>query len=308
MNIGKVKISNNLVLAPMAGVNCTAFRLMCKNYGAGLIYTQMYHADFICHKADTEGNDAVADYIGIQVKERPVSVQLVGHNPKTMSHAAKIVSDFADIIDINLGCCDTNIIKSGAGAYFAKYPEKIPEIVNSVMDNTNKPVTAKIRIGYDAQNINGVATAQRLEQLGISAIAVHGRVATQKYAGKANWQIIKHIKGRLSIPVIGSGDVKDQASMEKLFATTNCDFAMVGRRAMGDPGIFAELSGNEKPDSVVQFREFVTLYNQYDKSFTELRTHALWFAKRARLGAKKRQAISQSKTIEEINELFGILG
>jgi len=299
-HIGTVRIDNRLVLAPMAGVNCTAFRLMCKKAGAGLICTQMYHSDFVCSKGE-----GIIDFINIQEEERPVSVQLVGYNPESMAKAAKIISKIADIIDINFGCCDTNIIKSGAGAHFSRFPEKIPDMVKAVIGSTDKPVTAKIRIGYDSQNINGVATAQMLEKIGCAAITVHGRVATQKYAGKANWQIIKHIKERLNIPLIGSGDVKDIESLKKLFETTRCDFAMIGRRAMGDPGVFTRLSGG-KQDVKKQFNVFAELYSKYDTSFSELRTHALWFAKRARLGPKSRNRISLAKDKDSLLNEFCI--
>lgn len=288
-----------MILAPMAGVSCTAFRLLCKRYGADRIYTQMYHADFLCHKQDS--HESIAEYIDIREEERPVSIQLVGHNPENMGRAAKLVEPLADLVDINFGCCDPAMIKSGAGAYYAKYPEKIPSVVKAVMDAVKKPVTAKIRIGYDSQHINGVAVAQMLEELGISEIAVHGRVATQKYSGKANWQIIKHIKQKLRIPVIGNGDVRCREDALRLIETTGCDEVMVGRRAMGDPGIFAELKGQEKPPVAEQFLEFSKLHAG---GFSEFRTHALWFAKRAKLGPQNRNLIMKSKQREDILKLF----
>lgn len=308
MKIGRVKISNPFVLAPMAGVNCTAFRLMCKESGAGLIYTQMYHSDFIIHKASNEGNQAVYDFINIQDIERPVSVQLVGYNPDNMVKAAQIIEKIADIIDINLGCCDPDIIKSGAGAYFAKNSDKIPEFVGPIVKASKKPVTAKIRIGYDSQSINGVSVAQVLEMLGVSAIAVHGRVATQKYSGRANWEIIKHIKQKLSITVLGSGDVKNKKNAVQMLEKTGCDFVMIGRRAIGDPGFFArclneyDLKDRKIVNPAELFKRFVELYDKFDKnkSFSELRTHALWFSKRAGLGPQCRKDIMSSKNITDL--------
>jgi len=307
-----MKFENPFVLAPMAGVNCTAFRLMCKEAGAGLIYTQMYHADFISHKYENDGKIELSKYINIIDSERPVTIQLVGHDPVTMAKAAKYIEPLADIIDINLGCPDTNMIKSGCGAYYSKYPDKIKPIVNAVIDVVKKPVTAKIRIGWDSQTINGVMVAEMLERLGAAAIAVHGRVAVQKYAGKANWQIIKHIKQKISIPVIGNGDAKNKKKATDMLEQTGCDAVMIGRRAMGDPGIFTRCNNryynreDDIIDPVQQFLKFLEYYKKYDqnKSFSELRTHALWFSKRARLGPKNRNTIMRAKDISELSNLF----
>lgn len=312
LKIGNVNIKSPFVLAPMAGVNCTSFRLLCKECGAGLIYTQMYHADFLCHKAKIDGKQAVLDYININKSEKPVSIQLVGHNGENMGTAARIIEPIADIIDMNFGCCDTNIIKSGAGAYFSKHTDKIESIVKPVIKNTNKPVTAKIRIGYDSQSINGVKVALMLQNLGVDAIAVHGRVATQKYAGKANWQIIKHIKDKLSIPVIGNGDINNKKAGTDILKQTGCDLAMIGRRTMGDPGIFTRCNNryynqdNPVPNTFELFEKFLNYYSKFDneKSFSELRTHALWFSKRARLGPKKRNNLARAKDINSIREIF----
>ncbi|MBT3408432.1 hypothetical protein HN415_07150 [Candidatus Woesearchaeota archaeon] len=312
IKIGNVIINKPFVLAPMAGVNCTSFRLLCKEAGAGLIYTQMYHADFLCHKYKIEGKQAIYDYINIQDNEKPVSIQLVGHDGVNMGKAAKIIEPIADIIDINFGCCDTNIIKSGAGAYFAKHIDKIESIVKPVIENTKKPVTAKIRIGYDPQSINGVKVAVMLGKMGIKALGVHGRVATQKYAGKANWQIIKHIKQKLSIPVIGNGDINNKKAGTDLLSQTGCDLAMIGRRTMGDPSIFTRCNNrfyNEDkpiPSTFELFEKFLKYYSKFDhdKSFSELRTHALWFSKRAKLGSSKRNELARAKDVQTIKKIF----
>ena len=312
MKIGNVNIENQMVLAPMAGVNCTSFRVMCKEAGAGLICTQMYHADFLVHKAQEDGIGAVHRYINIQGIEKPVSIQLIGHNPENMGPAAKIIEPIADIIDINLGCPDTNMIKSGAGAYFSRHIDEIESIVRPVIESVSKPVTAKIRIGYDSQHINGVKVAQMLEKTGVCAVTVHGRVATQKYAGKANWEIIRHIRQKLSIPVIGNGDIRNKKLATDMLKTTGCDMVMVGRRVMGDPYFFRRCLNrinNENidiPSAEKQFREFIKYYEifDHDKSFTELKTHALWFSKRARLGPKKRDQLIRAKDIPEIKKIF----
>ncbi len=330
LRIGDVDIENPFVLAPMAGVNCAAFRRMCREEGAALIYTQMYHCDFLLHKLETEGRSAVFDFINIQMEERPVSVQLVGNSPENMAKAAGLVEEVADIIDINFGCCDTNIIKAECGGYFTKNIDLMVRVAESVVAAVEKPVTAKIRIGWDSQSINGVEAALRLQDCGISGLAVHGRTVKQKYGGKANWQIIKQIKQKLEIPVIGNGDVNNAGRAMEMMDVTKCDFVMVGRRTKGDPGFFGRclrkyngsgdfygsdsLNGTSNKDgSFVEVKDAKELYPRFldyygrldnDKSFTEIKAHSMWFAKRACLGPKKRERIAFARTKGELEEIF----
>lgn len=312
LNIGDVRISSPFALAPMAGVNCTSFRILCKENGAGLIYTQMYHAEFIIHKYEEEGMQAVKNYINLQPEERPVSVQLVGSSPEKMAIAAEIVSEFADIVDINFGCCDPNMISANCGGWFSKNPDKMIEVAKAVVSSSKRPVTAKIRIGWDSQSLNAVKVAQDLEKTGISALAVHGRTVVQKYGGKANWTIIKQIKDKLSIPIIGNGDANNSQNAIHMMEQTGCDMVMIGRRAMGDPTIFARCmrkytkDERDVPDVSEEFKKFIDYYSKYDhdKSFTELRTHALWFGKRAAIGPRKREKIALAKTSDEIKQYF----
>lgn len=304
-------IETPLALAPMAGVNCRSFRLMCRQAGCGLIYTQMYHADFVCHKEDEEAG-GFERFVGISDAERPVALQLVGHNPVTMARAAQIAGQFADIIDINLGCPDDNIVKSGAGAYFACHPEKIASLIKPVVLAAKKPISAKIRIGWDSQNINGVSVALLLQKLGVWAIAVHGRVAVQKYRGKANWEIIRHIREKASVKIIGNGDVNNKFRAAEMMRRTGCDIVMVGRRAMGDPGFFSKcahalggrVTAYQNPRE--QFLKFLGFYAKLDigKSFSELRCHALWFSKRAALGPAKRRLIMRAQSADELRTIF----
>lgn len=299
--IGNVAIPGRLALAPMAGVNCAGFRLLCRECGASLIYTQMYHCDFLCHKIEDEGISSIREHINILEQERPVAVQLVGSNPERMVKAAHALADIADIIDVNFGCSDDNIIKSGCGAYFTKHIEEAAELVKTLSEAIDKPLTAKIRIGFDSQNINGVRFAQLLEKAGARAIAVHGRVAAQKYKGKANWEIIKHIKDKLEIPIIGNGDVRSVEDAHKMISSTGCDMVMIGRGAVGNPAVFS--SG--KIDRTEVFRRFVSYYRRYDsRSLSEFKHHALWFSKRMHLGPKIRQRIIKAQDIEEIVEII----
>lgn len=312
LNIGGVTVDNPFMLAPMAGVNCTSFRLLCKEMGAGLIYTQMYHCNFLVHKFNNEGAEAVKEYINIQEEERPVAIQLVGNDPEKMANAAKIIEKYADIIDVNFGCPDEGMIKAKCGAYFSKHDDEITGVLKAVIDAVDIPVTAKIRIGWDGQSINGVKVAQEIEKCGAAAIAIHGRTAVQKYAGKANWTILKQIKDKLTIPVIGNGDVNNAGKAIEMIAKTGVDGVMIGRRTMGDPTIFRRVLKKYKkedldiPEVKDTFKKFIQYYKDYDsdKSFSELRTHALWFSKRAALGPKVRSKIAMSKTIDEILEYF----
>ncbi|MGM5482402.1 MAG: tRNA dihydrouridine synthase [Nanobdellota archaeon] len=317
LKINNLTINNPFVLAPMAGVNCTSHRLLCREYGASLVYTQMYHSEFLLHKFTEEGKQSVFDLINIQKQERPVAIQLVGSEPDKMAKAAVIVQEIADIIDINCGCCDPGLIKSKSGGYLSKDLELMGNIVKSVINATNIPVTAKIRIGWDSQNINGVRAAQILESLGVSAIAVHGRTVNQKYSGKANWQIIKQIKNKVTTPIIGNGDVRNTAKAVEMLDKTKCDFVMIARRTKGDPSFFRRcLKKYNKehqiskpiPESKELFIKFLRYYKKFDssKSFTELKAHAMWFAKRACIGPKKREIIAHATTEDEIEEVFKV--
>jgi tRNA-dihydrouridine synthase B len=310
--IGNVTINNPFILAPMAGVNCATFRLLCKENHVGLIYTQMYHCEFIISKFEKEGKKALFDFINLDEKEKPVTIQIVGNCPKKMSKAAFIIQEIADIIDINFGCPDENMKINNSGAYLLNQPELMNKIATEVVKNSKKPVTAKIRIGINDQNINAVKNAIMLEESGIKALAIHGRTLKQKYSGKANWTILKQIKDKLKIPVIGNGDVNNSQRAIEMLNKTNVDGVMIGRRAMGDPSIFARCYKkytNENiqiPDAKENFKKFIIYHKTLEpkKSFTELKTHALWFAKRAALGPKKRELIGLSKTKEELIDLF----
>jgi tRNA-dihydrouridine synthase B len=305
VSIGSVEMKQPYALAPMAGVNCAAFRLLCKECGAGLICTQMYHSDFICHKLDTEGADAVYSFINIQEAERPVAIQLIGSKPEKMLKAALCVQGIADIIDINFGCSDDNMMKAKAGAYFLAHTDLIEPLVKPLVQKCSVPITAKIRIGPNSHSINGVAVAVLLESLGISAVAVHGRVTTQGYSGKANWEIIRHIKDKLKIPVIGNGDIRTPLDAEEMFSRTGCDMVMIGRRAMGDPGFFARCQGRDINAGEL-FPRFLDYHARFDagKSFSEVRAHAVWFAKRMRLNAETRSKVARCRTLSEIRALL----
>lgn len=306
--IGDVKLSSRLVLAPMAAVNCTAFRILCKEYGAGLVYTQMIDADNIA--AQEKG--ILENQIGFSEQEHPIAAQIVGSNADNLVRAAKIVEKYADIIDINLGCPDADILGKKAGAYLVKHPNMITRLVRPVIESTHKPVTAKIRSGWDEKSINTVEVAKILEDAGCKAIAVHARTRKQKYTGKADWNIIKEVKENVSIPVIGNGDVFKPGSAKAMIEQTKCDFVMIGRAAIGNPFIFSrtnyllERGKNCSEPSLADikkaFNRFVELYKKCQKrqKMTEVRQHAMWFVKGLSNAGKLRHILMAKSSIEDI--------
>lgn len=315
LKIGKVIIPNQLVLAPMAAVNCPAFRVLCKRYGAGLVYTPMMHCNGLVNIFNEDKNKAKELYINFQEEERPLSAQLVGSDPKYMAEAAEILSEHANIIDINFGCPETNILAGKAGAFFIKHPEQMDKVLNSVLKNTNLPVTAKIRIGWDNNSINALEVCKKLEDFNLSAIAVHGRTKQQGYSGKADWEIIKKVKEKVNIPIIGNGDIFKPGTAKAMIEQTKCDFVMIGRAALGNPFIFKRTlellkDGTTPPEpsekeTISSFFEFLKLYEKQERqNFTELRDHAMWFTKGLKGSKKMRPEITKLQDKESLINYF----
>jgi tRNA-dihydrouridine synthase B len=270
MKIGTVEIPNRFVLAPLAGISCTAFRMLCKENGAGLIYTQMIDADLISGKT----LDEVKQFLNIQETERPVTVQLISSEKNVLVKAVQAVEQFADIIDLNIGCIEEDFLQKGCGASFLKDLPRLETLLRAMVNATEKPVSAKIRIGWDNQHINGVAVAQLIENAGASALCVHGRTADQGYAGKVNWTIMRQIKEKVTIPVIANGDVTSYNNGLALLRKTGCDLVMIGREAQHCPWVF-----QEKPvDIKQQILRFIQLYEQYEvrQSPVEVTDHVFW--------------------------------
>ena len=303
LTIGKVRLSSPLCLAPLLGINCTAFRLMCHNNGAALVYSPMIDAECLVKKSREW--DVMVDFIK---EEMPVAAQLVGNDPGMMADAARMLEDYVDIIDINFGCCEGIPLGQKKGAYFMKHPEGIPKIVSRVASATNLPVTAKIRSGWDSKSINAVEVAKIIEDAGAEAIAVHPRTRKQNYTGKADWKIIRAVKENISIPVIGNGDVTKPEHAKAMLDQTKCRFVMIGRGAIGNPYIFRqcfELLKNNKrlPDMGTKEKgklilDFIKLYDKVQKikRFSELKQHAMWFCTGARAASSKRQAIMKAES------------
>jgi nifR3 family TIM-barrel protein len=305
MNIGTVNIKGRFVLAPMAAVNCTAFRMLCKENKAGLIYTQMIDTELLKNRKKSD----IKEILNIQDSERPVSVQLIGNDETALAESVKLVEEFADIIDLNVGCSEKEFLEKGYGAYLLSDPARLENIVRRMVDATEKPVTVKMRIGVENQKIIGVKVAQSLETAGIAALCVHGRTADQKLAGKVNWTIMKQIKEKLSIPVIANGDVTSYAEGVALMEKTGCDFVMVGRGARDRPWIFDATKASMGNQGIrTQILRFIELYRKYERrgSAQEVREHVFWMLKDFKTKQNTR-AVMSLKSIGAVEEFIRAL-
>lgn len=236
LNIGNVKLNNNVFLAPMAGITDLPFRILCKEKGCGLVYTEMVSSKGIFY------NDKKTKKImEIEPSERPVAVQLFGSDPKILGEIASEVSKEADIIDINMGCPAPKVVKNNEGSKLLLDLDLINQITKSVVQNSTVPVTIKIRTGWDDEHITAVEVAKIAEKNGVSAITVHGRTRQQFFSGEINYDIIKKVKEAVNIPVIGNGNIVDGPSALEMFEKTNCDGIMIGRGAQGNPWIFEQI-------------------------------------------------------------------
>ena len=306
LKIGNVKLENNLMLAPLHGVNCNAFRLLCKNHGAGLVYTSMIHDETLvrgkwkCDVVDTE---------------RPVSIQLVGKDPALMAESAQIIEEKADIIDINLGCPDQDVLAKQAGVFLVKHPKQMEKMVSKVVSSVNKTVTAKIRIGWDNKSINAVEVSKILEDCGVSAIGVHGRTRKQMYTGKADWDTIKRVKDAVNVPVIGNGDIFKAEDYTRMIEKTGVDFVMIGRGAMGNPQLFENITRLKEGKELIEkdlkvsyelFLEFLSYYEKYSTKniFSEIRQHAMWLAKGVQNGAALRNKLIKALDVDSLKRIF----
>lgn len=301
--IGSVKIKNRLVLAPMISITDISFRMLCKKYGAGLVYTEMASAEAVIRNKDY-------DKIRFDKREKPIAIQLFGDDKESLSKAAEIVEELgADIVDVNMGCPDHIVMKSGAGAALLKKPEKVGEIIKAMVKKVDIPITAKIRIGFK-KGKEGVKIAKILEENGASAIAVHGRTVEQGYSGEADWDFIKEVKEKVNIPIIGNGDIFSGEDAEMMLSQTKCDFVMVGRGAIGNPLIFRDIqryldgkkkiktSDKEKIDSFFNYLEIAKKIKGFD--FKILKHQLIYFTKGIKYSAQLRVKLNKIKDIKDM--------
>ncbi len=318
LKIGDIKMKNQVVLAPMAGVCNPAFRLIAKEFGAGLVCAEMVSDKAILHK-----NEKSLSMLYVDEREKPLSLQIFGGEKETLVEAAKFVDQNtnADIIDINMGCPVPKITKCDAGARWLLDPNKIYEMVSAVVDAVEKPVTVKMRIGWDEEHIFAIENARAVERAGGKAVAVHGRTRVQMYEGVANWDIIKEVKESVSIPVIGNGDVKTPEDARRMLDTTGVDGVMIGRAALGNPWMLyrtvhfletGELPGDptprEKIDVCMLHLDRLIALKGERVAVREMRKHAAWYLKGMRGNSKVREQINYFETRDDVyNSLYGYI-
>ncbi len=311
LKIGNVTLDNNIVLAPMAGVTDLPFRLLCKEQGAGLICMEMISA-----KAIYFNNKNTMELMEIHPDERPVSLQLFGSDADIIAEMAKRIEErpFA-ILDINMGCPVPKVAGNGEGSALMRNPKLVAEIVEKTARAISKPVTVKIRKGFNDQEVNAVEIAHIAEECGAAAVAVHGRTREQYYSGKADWDIIRQVKERVKIPVIGNGDIVDGASARAMLAQTGCDGLMIGRGAQGNPWIFREIlsyietgelrvpaSIEEKAAVVKRHLDLQLQYKGEYIGIREMRKHLAWYSAGMPGSAQFRNEVNLMETREEMLE------
>ncbi len=311
MKIGNVCLDNPVILAPMAGVSDLPFRLLCKEQGAGMVCTEMISA-----KAILYGNKNTEELMRIHPKEGPVSLQLFGSDPKIIGEMAKRIEDrpFA-VLDLNMGCPVPKVVNNGEGSALMKNPVLAGRIIEAAARSIHKPVTVKIRKGFDETSINAVEIARIAQESGAAAVAVHARTREQYYSGQADWEIIARVKEAVRIPVLGNGDVTDAKIALAMMEQTGCDGVLVGRAARGNPWIFREILAAMKGEAKPQRPDRQALYEmilrhagllaEYKGEYTavrEMRKHVAWYSTGLPHAAGMRRKINEMETMQQLTD------
>lgn len=313
MKIGNVVLENNIFLAPMAGVTDLPFRILCKEMGCGLVYSEMVSAKGILHQ-----NENTKKLLTVEQEERPAAVQLFGADPEVMSSMAKKIEHYPiDILDVNMGCPAPKIVKNGEGSALTKNPALVGKIVKAMTTAQKKPVTIKIRKGFDDSHINAVEIAKVAQENGAAAVAVHGRTREQYYSGKADWDIIKAVKEAVEIPVIGNGDVFTPQDAKALLEYTGCDAIMIGRGAQGNPWIFQrvchyintgellpEPTAEQKVEKALRHARMLIAYKGEYIGIREMRKHISWYIKGIKGASQLRGKINTADSYEQMEALL----
>lgn len=309
LTIGNVTLDNNVILAPMAGVTDLPFRLLCREQGAGLVCMEMVSA-----KAIFYNNRNTEELLEIHPDERPASLQLFGSDPRIVADMAKRIEERPfSVLDFNMGCPVPKVVNNGEGSALMRNPKLVEQLLSELVKAVKKPVTVKIRKGFDEENHNAVEIAKIAEYCGVAAVAVHGRTRVQYYSGKADWDCIRRVKEAVKIPVIGNGDVDSPQAAKAMLDQTGCDGVMIGRAAQGNPWIFREVTAflengiiPARPDSA-QKRETILRHAKLQMetkgeytAVREMRKHLAWYTAGLPHSAKFRQTINTMETMEEL--------
>ena len=309
IKIGNVYLNNNLVLAPMAGVTDIAYRPICKEMGAGLVCMEMISA-----KAIVYNNKKTAEMLETKAEERPVSLQLFGSDPEYMAEAARRIEELPfDILDVNMGCPVPKVVNNGEGSALMKDPVLVGKIVEALVKAIEKPVTVKIRTGFDSEHYNATEVAHVAEESGASAVAVHGRTREEMYSGKADWSKIREVKEKIKIPVFGNGDIESPRDVKKMYEETGCDGYLIARATRGNPWIFRDIieyfeNGKEpEPKSKEEIRNMIIKHAKLEIeakgeyiAIREMRKHIAWYTQGIPHSSDLRRQTNSIETYEDM--------